>query len=99
MYGFKPYNKQEVISMSKVARLDLRLEPDHKRLLEQAAQLSETSISNFTMSAALDKAREVVSEHQSIQLGQAAFKHLLQELERPAKVLPALRSQIRKAAK
>jgi uncharacterized protein (DUF1778 family) len=85
--------------MVKAARLDLRLEPEHKELLERAAQLSEMSVSNFTTSAALDKAREVVSSHQTLYIVQQAFEHLMKELGTPAKQLPALRSQLRKAAK
>jgi uncharacterized protein (DUF1778 family) len=85
--------------MSKTARLDLRLEHEHKLLLEQAAWLLETNVSDFTTSVALDRARQVVAKHQTLTVNQVAFKQLLSELERPAKPLAALRQQLRKAAR
>jgi len=82
--------------MPKATRIDLRLEAEHKRLLMQAAALQGSGLGDFTISAALDKARVVVAEHQHLYLSQKAFDHLLSELERSARELPALSGQRRK---
>lgn len=50
-------------SMPKTARIYLRQGAGHKQPLIQAAALQGISLSNFTISAALDKAR-VVAGHQ-----------------------------------
>ena len=83
--------------MAKVARIDLRLDAMNKALLERAAALLDTSLSDFTTGAALDKARAVVAEHERLYVSHQAFDHLLSELERPARALPALAQQLKKA--
>ena len=79
--------------MAATARIDLRLEISNKQLIEEAARLLSTSVSDFTTSAALEKARAVVLEHQAITTSRQAFEHLLLELHRPPRVLPDLVEQ------
>jgi len=84
----------------KTARLDLRLEPEQKMLIEEAAALSGATTSSFVQMVVLEKARAVIREHRGVErvtLPAAAFEQLLRDLERPAKIVPELLDQLEKA--
>lgn len=49
----------------KNARLDLRLPDDTKELLQKAASLAGLDLSAFTLSAAIEKADEILARHNS----------------------------------
>lgn len=49
--------------MPKTARLEFRLEPEQKALIEKAARLSGASVSEFSAITLLEKARLVLAEH------------------------------------
>ncbi len=85
--------------MPKTARLDLRLDPEHKALIERAARISGASVSEFVVAHALEASRRVLAEHQrveQIQVTEAAFERLVAELERPARVVPELLEALKK---
>jgi hypothetical protein len=48
--------------MSAGARLDLRLEPEEKRLIEEAAATQRVSVTRFVVEALVRRAREVVGD-------------------------------------
>jgi hypothetical protein len=48
--------------MAANARLDLRLEPDDKRLIEEAAATVQLSVTRFVVDALVRRAREVVAD-------------------------------------
>lgn len=50
------------------ARLDVRLRPDKKALIEEAATLSGKSISDYVVSTLLQQSTEVLQRHRHIQL-------------------------------
>lgn len=84
----------------KTARLDLRLAPEQKKLIEEAAALSGTTTSGFVQMAVLKEARAVIREHREVErvtLPAAAFEQLLRDLERPAEVVPEMLDQLEKA--
>ena len=88
--------------MPKTARLDLRLEPEHKALIERAARVSGASVSEFVVAHALEASRRVLAEHrrvERIQVTEAAFERLVAELERPARVVPELLEELKKASR
>jgi len=84
----------------KNARLDVRLAPEHKKLIEEAARLSGATTSAFMQMTLPERARAVVREHQAVErvvLPSATFDRLWRELDgRPAKVVPELLTQLRK---
>jgi hypothetical protein len=47
--------------MAAVARLELRIDPEHKRLIEEAAAAEHQSVSAFVVDALVRRARAVVS--------------------------------------
>lgn len=48
--------------MAADARLDLRLDPDDKRLIEEAAATQRVSVTRFVVEALVRRAREVVGD-------------------------------------
>ncbi len=46
----------------RISRLDFRLSPENKRLIEQAAMINEQTVSDFVLSITLPIARERVSQ-------------------------------------
>ena len=84
----------------KTARLDVRLDPEQKKLIEEAAALSGGTISSFVQAALLEKARAVIREHRAVErmeLSAEAFDRLVGELEQPARTVPELLEQLGKA--
>ncbi len=84
----------------KTARLDVRLDPEQKKLIEEAAALSGSTISSFVQAALLEKARAVIREHRAVEqmvLSAEAFDRLVEELEKPARTVPELLEQLGKA--
>lgn len=65
----------------KNARLDLRLPDDTKDLLQKAASLSGLDLSAFTLSAAIQKADEVIARHNSRLLSDRDRDRFLEILE------------------
>ncbi len=85
--------------MPKTARLDLRLDPEHKALIERAARVSGASVSEFVVARALEASRRILAEHRRVErvaVAEAAFERLAAELARPARPVPELLDQLRK---
>ena len=62
-------------------KLDLRLTPEAKRVLNAAAQASRRSVSEFVLESALDRAREALSDRQHFGLDAARWKAFLAALD------------------
>ena len=71
-------------------KLDLRLTPEAKRVLNAAAQASRRSVSEFVLESALDRAREALSDRQHFGLDAARWKAFLAALDAPPRPLPRL---------
>ena len=94
-----PYSWLEEAAV-KTARLEVRLAPDQKKLIEEAAALSGATTSSFVQAALLKEARAVIREHRAVErmeLSAQAFDRLVRDLEQPARVLPELLEQLGKA--
>ena len=70
----------------KEERLQIRVDPADKALLERAAAASHLNVSSFVMQAAALRAEEVLAERSSIRLSADAATAFSQALERPAEV-------------
>ena len=55
-------------------KLDLRLTPEAKRVLNAAAQASRRSVSEFVLESALDRAQEALPDRQHFGLDAARWK-------------------------
>ncbi|MCY2925957.1 MAG: DUF1778 domain-containing protein [Planctomycetota bacterium] len=78
------------------ARLDVRLAPQQKDLIEQAAELSAQSLSGFVVSVLVDQARKVVDRHTTIRLSNRDRDRFLALLDNPPPPAPALRKAARR---
>jgi len=72
-------------------KLDLRLTPEAKRVLNAAAQASRRSVSDFVLESALDRAREALPDRRHFGLDAARWEAFLAALDAPARPLPRLK--------
>jgi uncharacterized protein (DUF1778 family) len=77
---------------TKSSRLNIRTTDAEKHLLEQAAALSRMTASQFVMEAALRSAEAMLADQTRFALAPEEWQAFKEMLERPARVLPALRS-------
>jgi uncharacterized protein (DUF1778 family) len=81
---------------SRTARLEMRLKPEDKELLEQAAALSGQGLSSFAMSSALEKARSLVAASSTLSLSRRDMKRFFEILEADEEPAPALKAAVRR---
>jgi uncharacterized protein (DUF1778 family) len=80
------YCHREYMSTTKDDRLQIRVEPASKALLERAAAASHLNVSSFVVQAAALRAEEVLAERSSIRLSPDAAVAFSHALKRPAEV-------------
>lgn len=105
MYGKYPYMSTSMATATnsnppaRDARLDFRLQSEHKRLIEQAAVASGQTVSEFVLSRLLDVARETVERATTTQLNRRdreAFLALISEDSEPNEALQAAAERYRR---
>lgn len=67
-------------------RLQIRVDPGEKRLLERAAAASHVSVSAFVLQSAAAEAASVLAERPLIEMGPSAAAAFTEALEAPAAV-------------
>lgn len=75
----------------KTERLNLRIMPKSKRLIEKAATLEHTTPTEFILRTVMEKAEEVIAEQRHFSLDQEKWDELCEALDQPARDIPALR--------
>ena len=70
----------------KESRLQIRVQPSDKHLLERAAAAAHLNVSAFVLQAAASRAEEILAARQSIRLSPPAAAAFSEALERPAQV-------------
>lgn len=83
-----------LVNSRKEERLDVRLRRDAKQLIASAAALSHQSLSEFVVSVAIERSREVIERANAFQLSQQEASHFLDALTSP----PVPNVKLRKAA-
>jgi uncharacterized protein (DUF1778 family) len=78
----------------KEERLQIRVNPAEKRLLEQAAQSAHLSVSAFVLQAASQQAEELLAERHVIALTPEAAAAFAEALSQPARVNERLRAAL-----
>lgn len=74
------------MSVTKDERLQIRVDPTEKRLLERAAEASHVSVSAFVLQSAAAQAAEVLADRQLIGLSPDAAAAFTEALQAPATV-------------
>jgi uncharacterized protein (DUF1778 family) len=84
------------MATTKEERLQIRVGPADKALLERAAAASHLNVSAFVVQAAAARAEEVLAERSSIRLARDAAVAFTEALERPAEVNERLSAAMRR---
>jgi uncharacterized protein (DUF1778 family) len=87
------------VSTLKEERLQIRVDPANKALLERAAAASHLNVSAFVVQAAAAKAEEILAERSSVRLSREAAAAFTEALERPAEINDRLASALRRKRK
>jgi uncharacterized protein (DUF1778 family) len=80
------YCHSEYMATTKDERLQIRVDPRRKQLLERAAGATHQSVSAFVLHAAAQHAEEVLAERTVIQLSPQAARAFSDALAQPATV-------------
>jgi uncharacterized protein (DUF1778 family) len=87
------------MSTVKEQRLQIRVGPTDKALLERAAAASHLNVSAFVVQAAASRAEEILAERSSIRLSSEAAVAFSEALEQPAQVNDRLARALRRKRK
>lgn len=92
-----PYNcrTEEVGLMSKSARIELRAEPEQEERIRTAARLMNQSITTFVVTAAVERADEVIATWSTTTVSVEFFDQLLAALDHPAEANEAMVRAVR----
>jgi uncharacterized protein (DUF1778 family) len=77
-------------TMNRSEKLDLRLTPDDKGLLQTAALAQHRSVSEFVLESALARAHETLPDRQHFGLDAERWTAFLTALDAPVRPLPRL---------
>lgn len=83
------------MSALKKQRIDLRLTEDDKNMIEEAAAMTNQSISQFMVSTASERAAEVIDQHRRLVLSEASWNTVMDAISNP----PASNDRLKQAAK
>ena len=81
---------QNVISVAGTARINLRIKPEAKAMIERAAAIMGSSVSTFMMQNAFEAASRVVSQEVAITLIDRDRDAFLRAIDHPDKPTQAL---------
>lgn len=80
-------------------RLQVRVDPESKRLLEKAAQASHLNLSAFVLQAARERAEELLADRATLTLSPEAAAAFEAALQAPAQANTRLAEALRRTAK
>lgn len=70
--------------LTKESRIDIRLPADSKRTIEEAANLSNVSLSSYILSVSLKQAKYDLEQNERLVLSNAERDLFLEALDKPA---------------
>ncbi|MGG5836153.1 MULTISPECIES: DUF1778 domain-containing protein [Enterobacteriaceae] len=83
------------MSALKKQRIDLRLNEDDKSMIEEAAAMTNQSISQFMVSTASERAAEVINQHRRLILNEESWNLVMDAISNPS----APNDRLKRAAK
>ena len=81
---------------TKTERMELRLSPELKELLERASELSGQVMASLVRSLLHEGAQEIVERHTRTELSQRDFRRFLEIIESDEEPAPALKAAFRR---
>lgn len=82
------------MSALKKQRIDLRLTDDDKSIIEEAAAMSNQSITQFMVSSASERAVKVIEQHRRLVLSKESWNLVMDAISNP----PAPNDKLKRAA-
>lgn len=82
-------------AVQKSDKLDIRISPDAKRVLQEAARERHTSISQFVIDSALSTAHDVLAERRRIGLDAEQWTRFMAALDAPPSRHPRMERLLR----
>ncbi|EAQ9126055.1 DUF1778 domain-containing protein [Salmonella enterica] len=82
------------MSALKKQRIDLRLNEDDKHMIEEAAAMTNQSISQFMVSTASERAAEVIDQHRRLLLNEESWNLVMDAITNS----PAPNDRLKRAA-
>lgn len=79
----------------KKQRIDLRLSPEDKSLIEEAAAMTNQTITQFMVNSASERAAEVIEQHRRLILNEESWTLVMDALSNP----PAPGEKLQRAAR
>lgn len=95
MYTQVPYRKESPMA-ARTARLEMRLTPEDKEILEQAAALSGQPLTSFALSTLTARARDMIAEQNTITLSRRDIKRFFEILDADTEPAPVLKAAVRR---
>src|SRR2546423_1712302 len=90
--------KPRTPSTLKATKVQLRLRPAQKVVLARAAELRQTSLSNFMLEHAYEAAQQVLAEQVDIVMPPAEWVAFCKALDAPPREIPALKKLLTEAS-
>lgn len=81
--------------LQRTDKLDIRISPEAKRMLQRAASDRHTTISQFVIDSALSAAREALAERPLIELSPEDWAAFVAALDAPPKRHPRMEKLLR----
>lgn len=78
-------------SAAKTARLAVRVNPGQKAILDEASRTTDTTLSDFVLSAATRAAEDVLADRRRFVLPRRRWDEFVRLLDAPPRTLPRLR--------
>lgn len=80
----------------KKQRIDLRLSDADKSMIEEAAAMTNQTITQFLVSSASERATEVIERHRRLLLNEASWNQVMDAIENPPKPAEKLKRAARR---
>lgn len=80
----------------KKQRIDLRLSDADKSMIEEAAAMTNQTITQFLVSSASERATEVIERHRRLLLNEASWNQVMDAIENPPQPAEKLRRAARR---
>ncbi|ANI83957.1 MULTISPECIES: type II toxin-antitoxin system TacA family antitoxin [Kosakonia] len=79
----------------KKQRIDLRLTDEDKKMIEEAAAMTNQTVTQFLVNSASERAAEVIEQHRRLILSEESWNRVMDAIENP----PAPNDKLKRAAK
>lgn len=83
LYVILPYNIFMATKIKKTSRLEIRLTPEERQIIERAATLKGSTITQWTARHLLNAAQEDIEQETQLKLTNEAFDAFLKALDEP----------------